>query len=138
MILFALPPARIDEWWAVVEPYARQMERRFPDDWPIAETRRQASSAALVLWLVWEPETQTSFGAIGTQIHVKPSGRKLLSISWAAGREHGKWARMASDTLDAYGRETGCTEAVIEGRAGWARAVEGYQPKRWSILVKEL
>jgi len=71
-------------------------------------------------------------------IHIKPSGRKLLSLSWAAGRDHGKWARMAADTLEAYGRAEGCTLSVIEGRVGWARALEGYQPKRWSVLTKEL
>lgn len=138
MILFALPPAQVAEWWPVVVGYASQMELRFPDDWPIAETRRQAEAAKLVLWLVWDAELHEHFGAVGTHIHVKPSGRKLLSISWAAGREHGKWARMAADTLEAHGRAEGCVASVIEGRVGWARALEGYRPQRWAVLTKDL
>lgn len=138
MNLLPLPAELLSEWWPVVSTYAAQMERRFPDDWPVAETLRQASNGTLVLWLVWDQDSHEHFGAIGTHIHVKPSGRKLLSLSWAAGRQHGKWARMAADTLEAYGRKEGCSRAVIEGRAGWSRALQGYDPQRWAVLTKEL
>lgn len=138
MNLIPLPAELFADWWPHVSSYAAQMEKRFPDDWPVAETQKQAGNGSLLLWLVWDQGTREHFGAVGTHIHIKPSGRKLLSISWAAGRDHGKWARMAADTLEAYGREQGCTLSVIEGRGGWARPLEGYRPKRWSVLTKEI
>lgn len=136
MRLDPLPRELFADWWPLVASYAEQMATRFPDDWPVEETQRQAANGDMVLWLVRDGHEH--LGAIGTHVHVQPSGKRLLSISWAAGREHGKWARMAADALEEHGRRNGCTASVIEGRVGWARALDGYHPKRWSILVKEL
>jgi hypothetical protein len=133
-----LPAELLGEWWPHVAGYAEQMATRFPDDWPTEETKRQAGNGTLVLWLVWDKASRERFGAIGTHIHLKPSGRRILSVSWAAGRQHRKWARLADDVIAAYGRANGCQVMAIEGRGGWARAVDGYRSRPWSILTKEL
>lgn len=114
------------------------MALRFPDDWPIEETERQAKDGSLLLWMVWDDDRTEHLGAVGTHVMVKPSGKRLVSISWAAGREHRKWARMAADALEEYARQQNCTTIAIEGRGGWLRSVEGYRPVKWSVLAKEL
>jgi len=136
MRLDPLPTELFADWWPLVASYAEQMASRFPDDWPVEETQRQAANGSMVLWLVRDGNER--LGVIGTHVHVKPSGKRYLSVSWAAGRDHGKWARMADEVIGAHGRRNGCSAMVIEGRIGWARALEGYRPKRWPILVKEL
>lgn len=69
MILVPLPPGRLDQLWAVIAPFAAQMAARFPDNWPVAEIRRQFIDGILALSLIWSPEEQTATGLIGTGIH---------------------------------------------------------------------
>ncbi len=138
MKLVPLPAVLFGEWWPHVVPYAEQMASRFPDDWPVEETARQARDGTLVLWMVWDEDCWEHLGAIGTHIMVKPSGKRVLSISWAAGRQHRKWARLAADILAEHGRKEACSVIAIEGRGGWLRSLDWYRPQRWSILTKEL
>lgn len=73
--------------------------------------------------------------AIVTEIVTYVGGERAIQGLWAAGD--------VAEVMDlipgaeAYGRLMGCTSVLIEGRAGWARALKalGYAP--WSVTLRK-
>jgi hypothetical protein len=73
--------------------------------------------------------------AIITEIVTYVGGEKAIQGLWAAGDVAEVLELIPG--AEAYGRLMGCTSVLIEGRAGWARALKvmGYQP--WSVTVRK-
>jgi hypothetical protein len=138
MVVVSLPIDKIEEAWRFIEPYARQMAERFPDDWPLGEIKQTALAGKIVLWVVWEETTKEHFGMVATCLWRKPSGKKFLVVEAAAGRDHDKWVHLIP-TLEDYGRSHGCTRIEFRGRSGWARRLPDYRLERGEpILSKDL
>lgn len=137
MQLIPVPPDRIAALWPVILPFAEQMAARFPDDWPPAELRRRAEAGLLVLWLIRPPEGGAPNALVGTEIHAKPSGRRALSIAFAAGGDHLRSLAVVP-ALERYGAAMGCDFVEIRGRAGWGRHLTDYRATPGVILKKDL
>ena len=114
-----------------------KLERRFPDDWPLAEIVRQVHDDALLLWLVQDDDGE-ALAVIGTQRLVKPSGAIVLSVTLAAGREARKWIGAVRTRLEEHARQNGCHRIEIEQRPGWARYLPDYAVTKRTVLTKEV
>lgn len=68
------------------------------------------------------------------EIHDYPKER-ACQLTWAAGSIEA--LKRASPYVDLWALSQGCTEILIEGHAGWARALRdvGYRP--WSVTVRK-
>lgn len=138
MILHPIGPAEIETLLPLLGPYLDKMAARFPDDWPVAEIVRQAEAGTLLLWLIWDDEERKPYGLIGTEVLLKPSGRKFLTVRLAAGDDQAEWTDEAERRLLQHARENGCAVFEIVGRGGWERVLTGYRPSRWVILEKDV
>ena len=139
MILYPVPLERLDDWLPLIRPFAEQMARRFPDDWPVQETLRQARSGVLQLWLALDDEAGVAVAAAGTKIVTKASGKDVLALRWLAGSGRERWLPLLPG-LEDYGRQNGCTEILIEpgSRAGWQKALPDYRATPTVQLTKRL
>jgi hypothetical protein len=77
-------------------------------------------------------------GAIVAGVRTYPTGAQVLEIVVAAG-PRAELVDTLYPQVEAWGRERGCTLALIESRPGWARAMKrhGYETHQVSI-IKEL
>jgi hypothetical protein len=85
----------------------------------------------------------TANAAAVTTIDTFPSGLKVLQF-WLAGGEPGSnWGQVLAElrltevNVTAWARTLGCGKAVIIGRPGWQRQLDGYR-EAGRILVKDL
>jgi len=138
MILVPIAREDIEAAWPVVEPFARQMEERFPDYWPVAETYRRATQGDLYLWLVWSEEEKAIYAVIGTEVEVTASGKRVLHAVFTAGHEPEKWMRSAEERLMAHAKGNDCTECRIEGRPGWSKALPDWHTRLSVTMTKEV
>lgn len=136
MNVLSLTPQQVGEAWGVVEEHARALAARFPDDWPVAELIRRVVAGETVLWLVWSEDDRSAYGILGTEVRVKASGKRVLCVVCAAGRDHERWVAVAEAKLTDHARLNECAEFHVDGRAGWARSLPGWQAQRWVNLVK--
>lgn len=137
MILVPLPPPQLAVAWPLARPFAEQMARRFPDDWPLPEILRRAAAGTLLLWLAFEPAEGRAHGLVGTEISLKPSGRRVLSVSLAASDALQRSIHLLAE-LERHGARHGCHYAEVRGRAGWARLLPDYRATRDVLLRKDL
>lgn len=137
MHLVPIDRDHLAEAWPVIAPFAAQMADQFPDDYPVSEIARAAGAGELLLWVVWDELAKEAFGVVGTTVIDKPSGRRFLDVSLAAGHNHERWVHCIAQ-LEDHGREMGCQVASVLGRTGWARALTDYTVGRMAILTKEL
>lgn len=136
MILIPLPPGRLEAAWPLALPFAEDMARRFPDDWPVAEILRQARRGTLLLWLVFAPQEGRAHGLVGTEVNDKPGGRRVLSVALAAGDALDRSLHLLG-TLERHGAAHGCDAVEIRGRPGWARLFPDYRATRDILLRKD-
>ncbi len=136
--MILLPVEDIEQGWPLVLPFAEQMARRFPDDWPPDETLRQARSGLLRLWLALE-DGQGFVAAAGTKIILKPSGKRVCLIRWCAGNDVDAFLPLIRG-LEDNARSQGCDLIEIDpgSRAGWARMLPDYRARPSVMLQKEL
>lgn len=73
--------------------------------------------------------------AIITEIMTYVGGEKAIQGLWAAG-DMAEVMELVPGA-EAYGRLMGCTSVLIEGRAGWARALKSLGYKPWSVTVRK-
>lgn len=75
--------------------------------------------------------------AIVTQVWTFPRAKAVNF--WLAGGDLAELVDEMRPCVEAWARAMGCTNTIIAGRAGWARALkdEGYRPI-WTALGKEL
>jgi hypothetical protein len=116
-----LTPGQVIDHWDRLIGFVLQMERRFPDDWPVREFVRQVDSGEMSPWLAYEPDNGKAFAIVGTAIRVKPTGRRFLSIVYASGIEHRQWLRMMIARVEEHAREKECEFIEVFGRSGWAK-----------------
>jgi len=139
VILYPVPLEALERWWPIILPFAEQMASRFPDDWPVNETLRQARGDYLKIWVALDPDTRRIWAAAGTKILIKASGKRVLAIRWLAGKQRHRWLHLLQE-LENYGRFNGCTEILIEpgSRAGWQKVLPGYRERPTIQLTKSL
>lgn len=134
-----IPQGRLAALWPALLPFAEKLAARFPDDWPVAELRRQAAAGELVLWLAYDRAALTPLALMGTDLFTHPSGRRSLRVRMTAGEGHARWVRAAERVAVAHARANGCARIEIdEARDGWSRALPDYRRVRRSTLTKEL
>ena len=73
--------------------------------------------------------------AMVTQDEEYPSGERVMQV-WTAGGDLNEILEMAPG-VEAAARNRGCTAVLIEGRAGWARALKARGYEQWSVTVKK-
>ena len=94
----------------------------------IAQVRAAIDAGTAQFW-------PTANSAAVTTIDTFPSGLKVLQF-WLAGGSLDELTLTEANAL-AWARTLGCGKAVIIGRAGWQRRLEGYRDAG-RILVKDL
>lgn len=139
MILVPVAAEDVNLWWHRIEPFARQMAERWPDDWPTDETLRQARSGMLRLWLAYDEGSKSFVAAAGTKLVLKPSGRKAMIIRWCAGMDAERFVSVRRG-IEADAKAQGCDLIEIDpgSRAGWARLLPDYRARPSVMLTKEL
>lgn len=60
---------------------------------------------------------------------------RACQVMWAAGTLEAIVA--ASPRLDAWARRQGCSEMLVEGRGGWARALKDIGYRQWSVTLRK-
>lgn len=130
-------PTDIATEWPALLPYALQMERRDPDSWPAHEQLRAALAGQILIWLI-EDEAGALFGMLATRAVTKASGRRFMTIEFAAGRHHRRWQVVAQETVEAHARQFGCAVVEVGARRGWTRLTADYRPIVDGIFRKEL
>ena len=138
MTLYPLPREEVPAAMDIIDDHARQMAERFPDDWPVEETIRRSTQGDMQLWIVWSEEERKVYAVIGTEVRVAPSGKRVMTVIMAAGREHELWTAMVVERLEEHARHNACTELKIDGRVGWARSLPHYKATHWVSLSREL
>ena len=136
MILQQLTPDHAETVWPLIESFINQLADRFPDDWPVPVLKDQIANRIVVPWIIWDEEAKETFGLSLTEIHVKPSNRKMLHIH-VVGRDPKRWVGLLPE-LEEYGRQQGADGVEIVGRQGWERSLPDYARERLALFTKEL
>jgi hypothetical protein len=140
MRLDRLTPQQVQDHWPKLVGYCLQMERRFPDDWPVAEFVRQVEAGELVPWLAYDEETNKHYALVGTTLKLKASGRLFLTVPFAAGTEHHLWTPTGMPVLEEFARQRNAVAVDVYGRAGWGRQLGplGFRALAMAQFRKEL
>lgn len=138
LAVLPLGPEQLTGAWPLIDEYARAFAERFPDDWPLNEQMRRAVGGETLLWLIWSEDERAAYGFIGTEVRVCASGKRVMKVVSAGGRDHEKWVPLADDVLSEHARRNDCTEFHVDGRVGWQRSLPHWKATRWVNLVKEL
>lgn len=120
----ALARSGFERCWPMLERALDEHPGRYrkQDVWQLIETGQS---------LIWPLKRS----AVITSIRVYPTGLKEMWGWLAAGDldELKQFEPILSDTA----KKMGCAAFVLSGRAGWARALNGFS-KRGTILIKDL
>lgn len=140
MRLDRLTPQQVQEYWPQLVGYVLQMERRFPDDWPVAEFVRQVEAGELVPWLAYDEEAKKHYALVGTTLRLKASGRLFLTVPFASGNHHELWTMVGMAALEDFARGKGAVLVDVYGRAGWGRQLSplGFRALAMAQFRKEL
>lgn len=124
----------------------------FPDAWPalaslvpsiIERSGGRVSVETLVqevaagkqhVWTVWDGEEIRAL--VGAEVGFAPTGLKLCTINFAAGRDSHEWLHLL-DEIEDWAREIGCQKMEMWARKGWARKLPAYRLTH-VLLEKEL
>lgn len=101
---------------------------RFPREVSVQHLAQEIMTGKRQLWLIMDGERFVSF--VLTEIQTNDAnGLKTMVIPSFAGEEGAATVHLIGE-LEKWGRENGCDEAIIYGRAGWKRSVgeQGYKP----------
>jgi hypothetical protein len=71
--------------------------------------------------------------AVVAQIQSYPDGSKVFQALWVTGNMEELVSMVPG--IEAVARMMGCTDALIEGSAGWKRALEPFGFKLWSVTL---
>lgn len=132
-----IPPDEVSVSWRGLAPFVEKMAEREPDTWPAHEQKRAAEAGDIDLWLVWSEEDNKALGILATRLALKASGARWMTVPFAAGEQHERWAVEAEEHATELARLNHCTAVESYARDGWSRAVPGYR-RTGSIYRKEL
>jgi len=132
-----LPPAAVLKAWPAILPFLEQIEAEFPDDWPVHYLAQRIINGLMQIWAVWD-ETGV-VAVIGAEIGTKATGKRVLDVRIASGRDRHLWVPMVRDRLEAEARKLNCALITFDGRAGWSRDdLPDYAKRRFITARKEL
>ena len=121
-MLALIPPDRIDEIWALVEPWAikgADASQKFSAD----DIYGWLKSGRKQLW-VW---TEGEVKAIAMTTIMVYAKRKTLFINFVAGKEIRRWVKPCRLILEDFAKANGCQSMELWARPGWRRFIEGYR-----------
>lgn len=80
--------------------------------------------------LVWASET----AALVCEVRDYPGGARAIQVLVAAG-DKAEIVGPLRDQAEEWARSVGCTDAIVESRPGWARALKhhGYEPHQQAV-----
>lgn len=118
---FALQPDQIAEFWHLIEPFLRRIER---PDWTIEHVKAQLETAQAQLWGVQDHRRIVM--VLVTKIETTPLGpRGLLWIAAGDGLETG--LALFREHVESWMKARGCKSIRIIGRRGWGKVLPTYK-----------
>lgn len=136
MEVVPIPPAQLPRAWWHVEPLAKKVAERWPDDWPLTEIFRQAFAGTIAIWLVGDKAPKA---IIATQLLVKPTGKRTMVIKWCAGEDRASWLPAVRDRMVEHAIENDCSElTILDARLGWERDLPNVRRERSVTLTMDL
>jgi hypothetical protein len=124
-VIFTLKSHEIAAHWHLIEPFFFEHY-----EWTPEKVKAQLESAKAQLWGL--ADANGIRGVVITKTNL-PLG--LIWIASGKGLD-GEAMQLLAD-IEAWMKERGCTDVVIEGRRGWGRVLEGYEEKA-TVFVKRL
>jgi len=120
-------PEKFAPYGPEVTAAMKKLADKFPREVSVKHLAEEIITGKRQLWLILDGERFVSFVLTEIQTN-EATGYKTLLIPSFAGEEGEETVPLISK-LEAWGRENGCDESIIYGRAGWKRSVakEGYQ-----------
>jgi hypothetical protein len=136
MRLDPLTPGQVIDHWDQLQGFALQMERRYPDDWPVHYFLAQIDSGEMQAWIAHEDGL--TYALVGTSLVIKPSGRRFMWIRYASGKEQNRWRRVLVERIEELAREKNCDVLDASGRDGWVPGLPDFKVISGRLLRKEL
>lgn len=109
---------------------------RYNFEWLAEELKTMKQS----LWIVVD-DNSTRLGFLTVRILEYPTGLKTLCYEMAGGslEDNGESIALMQETMEEYGRYTGCSKIEVRGRVGWRNRMKEHGYTQTGILgEKEL
>jgi hypothetical protein len=129
--LLCVPPADVQKFWKHVRRFI--IEAMFRGGGEYAHVKRSVFDGIDQLWIVWDgakivAAAVTSLGIVNDE--------KTCTIVACGGEDFSCFGHFVKD-LEQFAKAEGCRVVRINGRAGWKRALTGYNLQS-VVLRKEI
>ena len=136
MRLIAVRPDLVGKAWPLVETWIAKALIRGRGDVGADFVRGHLERGGMLLWLVWDDETNRAIGCCVTELADSVRG-KCCNLVVISGAQFRRWKHLV-DVVKAYAKEKGCTRLESGGRIGMVRYLktEGWRPVRTVIELE--
>lgn len=95
---------------------------------------KEVADGILHVWTVWDGQSVRA--VVGAEVGHAPTGLKICTVNFAAGRDSHEWLHLLSEIED-WARQIGCNKVEMWARKGWARKLPAYRMTH-VLLEKDL
>ena len=109
--------------WHILEPLFEKACVFNAGRQDINDVRDSVAAGKMLVHLIWNPDTQDIYGAVGSECFDYPK-KKVFSLTMAGGENIERWAHLWP-AFKHVARTLGFEQIEVAGRAGWKKFIPG-------------
>jgi len=121
MIISLIPHDGLDDAWREAAPHIMRATDRSFERYGLYDIFKALKTGHQQLWVVYDDDTVIA--AFTTSVTDYP-GRRILTCQFCGGAQLTEWSGPATEVLQSYAKQTGCTLVELYGRKGWVRELK--------------
>jgi hypothetical protein len=132
--LVYIPPHIFPDAWPAIEPLVPTIIDRSGGRVSVMTLIQEVAAGTQHVWTVWDGNEVRAL--VGAEVGFAPTGLKLCTINFAAGRDSHEWIHLLSE-VETWAVSIGCQKLEMWARKGWQRKLPDYRMTH-ILLEKDL